>query len=99
MKFDEVLLEALASAAAFFASTGTADANVHPLSISGNGWVAILILVGFVAVIYFLIIGTLKVEERDARMGRKDETTKGWFGMHTDDSDDDDGHHHFHGHG
>jgi hypothetical protein len=99
MKLTEFLLEAAATAIAFLASAGTADAHVHPLSISGNGWVAILILLGFVAVIYFLIIGTLKVEERDARLGRKDETTKGWFGMRSDDSDDDDGHHHFHGHG
>jgi hypothetical protein len=98
MKLSEFLLEAFASATAYFASAGIADANAHPLSITGNGWVAILILLGFVAVIYFVIIGSLKVEERDARLGRKDDTTKGWFGMHDDDSDDD-GHHHFHGHG
>jgi hypothetical protein len=99
MKFSEFVLEAAASSIAFLASAGTADANVHPLSISGNGWIAVLLLLGFVAVIYLVIIGALKAEERDARLGRKDETTKGWFGMHTDDSDDDDGHHHFHGHG
>lgn len=98
MKLSEFLLEAAASVTAFLASAGIADAHEHPLSITGNGWVAIFILLGFVAVIYFLIIGALKVEERDARLGHKDDTSKGWFGMHSDDSDDD-GHHHFHGHG
>jgi len=99
MKFGEVVLEAVASSIAFMASAGTADAHVHPLSISGNGWIAILILFGFVAVIYGVIIGALQAEERDARLGRKEEATKGWFGMHSNDDDDDDGHHHFHGHG
>lgn len=99
MKLGDFLLEASVSATAFLASSGTADAHVHALSISGNGWVAILLILGFVAVIYFLIIGSLRVEERDARLGRKSDGTKGWFGMHSDDSDDDDGHHHFHGHG
>lgn len=99
MKFSEFVLEAAASSVAFLASAGTADANVHPLSITGNGWIAILLLLGFVAVIYGVIIGALKAEERDARLGRRDETNKGWFGPLYDDSDDDDGHHHFHGHG
>ena len=99
VKFSEFVLEAVASSIAFVASAGTADANVHPLSISGNGWIAVLLLLGFVVVIYGVIMGALNAEERDARLGRKDETTKGWFGMHNEDSDDDDGHHHFHGHG
>ena len=68
-----------------------------PLSISGNGWVVLLIIFGFVAVIYMLIIGSLKVEERDARLGRRDEGTKGWISARRD-SDDDDGHHSMDGH-
>lgn len=90
-------MEMLVSAGAFLAAVEPADANAHPLSISGNGWVALLVIFVFVAVIFFLIIGSLKVEERDARLGRRDNGTKGWIGMHRD-GDDDDGHHSVDGH-
>ena len=97
MKLNELLVELLLSAGAFLAAVEPADAHAHPLSIDGNGWVVLLIIFGFVAVIYMLIIGSLKVEERDARLGRREDGSKGWIGVHRD-SDDDDGHHSMDGH-
>ena len=99
MKLDQFLRRSLAIPVAWLLFTGAAQAGVHALSISGNGWIAILIPIVFVVVVLLVIVGSLKAEERDARLGRKSDETKGWFGTHNDDSDDDDGHHHFHGHG
>ena len=97
MKLDKLPYRALAAFVLFLAVSSTADADGRALSISGDGWVAILVALGFVAIIYFVIIGVLKVEERDARLGKHGDETKGWFGTHRDDGDDDDGHH-FGGH-
>ena len=56
------------------------------------GIVAVLIILFFVAVIYLLVIGPLKIEERDARLRRSgDGGEHGWFGTsghhHKDDED------------
>lgn len=65
----------------------------------GNGWVAGSVLLLFVVVVYMLIRGTMHVEERDARLGRRrTEDGGGWFGTFGSD-DDDDIHHHHGGHG
>ena len=77
---------------AFFALSAPARADAHPLSIEGNGWVAIFILLFFVAVIYLLIIGSMQAEERDGRLGRySGGHDHGWFGMSGRSNDDDDG--------
>jgi hypothetical protein len=74
-----------ANAAAMIARTPT---------ISGNGWVALGIIGGFVAVIYTLIMGALHVERRDAHLGRRgDRGDHGWFGFTRDDDDDAPDHH------
>ncbi len=66
---------------AMLATVQTAMAEAKPVSIEGNAWVAVLLIVGFVAVIYFVIIGSLGVERRDARLGRRDDHEHGWFGF------------------
>lgn len=80
---------------AWLALVEPAAAKAKPVSIEGNGWVALLVILFFVAVIYFLVIGPLKIEERDARLRRSgDGGEHGWFGTsghhhHDDDGDDD----------
>lgn len=69
------------AAVAMLATVETAMAEAKPVSIEGNAWVAVLLIVGFVAVIYFVIIGSLGVEKRDARLGRRDDHEHGWFGF------------------
>jgi hypothetical protein len=68
--------------------------DAHPVTIEGNGWVVIFIILFFVAVIYLLIIGSMQAEERDGRLRRYGGSGEhGWFGApgHSDDDDDDDG--------
>jgi hypothetical protein len=77
-------LELAAGASMVFATP--AWARAHPVSIHGNGWVAIFLILFAVAVIYVLIIGSLQAEERDGRLGRHDGGEHGWFGTS--------GHHH-----
>ena len=80
------------AAAAFLVAVQPASAEAKPVSIEGNAWVAILILLVLVAVIYFLVIGPLKIEERDARLRRNDGGAEhGWFGSPGHRHDDDDG--------
>lgn len=84
------------AAVALFAMVEPAAAEAKPVSIEGNGWVAVLIILFFVAVIYLLVIGPLKIEERDARLRRSgDGGEHGWFGTsghhHHDDDDGDSG--------
>ena len=73
----------LASVATTFLLTATtASAAAQTPTISGNGWVAIFMLIGLVAVIYFVIMGALSIESRDARMGRsRSKRDDGWFGL------------------
>ena len=64
--------------------------------VTGNGWLALGIIGVLVAVIYFLIRGSLHIEERDARRGSRDD---GWYGFFPHGSDDDDIHPHHGGNG
>ena len=79
------------AAIAMLATAQTALAEAKPGSIEGNAWVAVLLILGFVAVIYFVIIGSLGVERRDARLGRRDDREHGWFGHSGKTRDDRDG--------
>lgn len=92
MLIRNIIEKAEIATGAFFALAGPARADAHPLTIEGNGWVAIFILLFFVAVIYLLIIGSMQAEERDARLGRYGGGhDHGWFGMSGRGNDDDDG--------
>ena len=67
-------------------------------SISGNGWVALGIIAFLIAVIWFVIMGALHVERRDATLGRsRRKGDDGWFGIFpaggSDDEDAPDYHH------
>jgi hypothetical protein len=83
------------SAAALLA-TGTGTANAAAIiartpTISGNGWVALAIIGGFVAIVIMTIRGALHVERRDAALGRRhDRGDHGWFGV-APRRDDEDG--------
>ena len=91
MLIRNIIEKAEIAAGAFFAFSGPARADAHPLTIEGNGWVAIFILLFFVAVIYLLIIGSMQAEERDGRLGRYGGGDHGWFGVSGRGDDDDDG--------
>lgn len=69
-----------------------ASADAQTPTISGNGWVALFIILGAVAIIYFLIMGALSIETRDARLGRgRSNRDDGWFGIFpTSDPEEDD---------
>lgn len=59
-------------------------------SISGNGWVALGIIALLIGVVWFLIMGALHVERRDASLGRgRRRTDDGWFGIFPAGSDDE----------
>ena len=59
-------------------------------SISGNGWVALAIIAFLIAVIWFVIMGALHVERRDATLGRsRRKGDDGWFGIFPAGRDDD----------
>ena len=72
-----------ASAALMLTTTSsTAHSIARTPTISGNGWVALFIIVAFVGAIYMLIAGALHVERRDARLGRgRSRSDDGWFGI------------------
>jgi|GEM_PF-3646390 len=94
MAFRNIIEKLELAAVALFAMVEPAAAEAKPVSIEGNGWVAVLIILFFVAVIYLLVIGPLKIEERDARLRRSgDGGEHGWFGTsgHHHKDDDDDG--------
>ena len=96
------LLASVAAAAALMEWPRLADAaTVAPMPIViGNGWLALGLVVLFVVVVYMLIRGTMHVEERDARLGRRRSDDGGWIGYFNAPDDDDDIHHHGgHGHG
>ena len=66
-------------------------ADAHAITVEGNAWVIIAVIVFVVVVIYFLIIGSMQAEERDGRLGRgRSGHEHGWFGM-SGGKDDDDG--------
>jgi hypothetical protein len=77
--------------AAFVGSVHVANAAVAKTpSISGNGWVALGIIAFLIGVIWFLIMGALHVERRDASLGRgRRRTDDGWFGIFPAGADDE----------
>jgi hypothetical protein len=77
------------AAMALSAFPSAADAQTP--TISGNGWVALAIIGGFVAIIYFTVMGALHVERRDATLGRRGGHDHGWFGAVPLRDDDEDG--------
>ena len=85
------ILTIAAASALMTSAPGNATAIIaRTPSISGNGWVALGIIGGFVAVVYTLIAGALHVERRDARLGRRPGGAEhGWFGTVVSDDDDD----------
>jgi hypothetical protein len=87
-----IIEKAELAAAAFVGMTSPAWAiDAQPVSIDGNAWVAIFIILFFVAVIYLLIIGSMQAEERDGRLGRYGGSNdNGWFAP-PGRKDDDDG--------
>lgn len=92
MLIRNIVEKAELAAGSFVALSGVARADAQPLTIEGNGWVAIAIILFFVAVIYLLIIGSMQAEERDGRLGRYGGGHEhGWFGVPGRSDDDDDG--------
>jgi len=71
------------TATALLGVSGVANAVARTPTITGNGWVALLIIAAFVGTIYLLIMGTLHVEKRDAHLfgGRRTRDEGGWFGI------------------
>ena len=69
----------------------------HTPSITGHAWIAMVLLVGFIAMIVMVVFGSLHMEKRDARLGRRGDGGGFMFPFHGDD--DDDIHHHGGGHG
>jgi len=61
-----------AAAAASIAKTPT---------ISGNAWVALVVIAVLVGTIFLLIMGALQVERRDAAFGRGRRHNNGWYGI------------------
>lgn len=92
MKQQPFLQKAIPSLVASIMTALSAHAESHAVTIEGNGWVAIFVILFFVAVIYFIIIGSLQTEERDGRLGRYNGGhDHGWFGMSGRRGDDDGG--------
>ncbi len=77
------------TATTLLSSATTASATAQTPTISGNGWGAIFILIGMVAIIYFVILGTLSTDARDERTGSKRDD--GWFGIFPVSDPDHDG--------
>lgn len=93
MLIRNIIEKAEIAAGAIVALTEPAWAmDAQPVTIEGNAWVAIFVILFFVAVIYFLIIGSMQAEERDGRLGRYGGSgDHGWFGAPGRSEDDDDG--------
>lgn len=90
MSMQKIWQQVAAGGGLFLSSATTARATAHALTISGNAWVGIMIIIGFVAIIYFVIMGALQTEERDARLRRGGGGGEaGWFGFSYRDDDDD----------
>jgi hypothetical protein len=73
-----------------------AAAISHTPSISGNGWVAMALLIGFIVMIVMVVFGALHIEKRDARLGRRRRGDGALFPFPHGSDDDEDGHHHGH---
>jgi hypothetical protein len=91
MLIRNIIEKAEIAAAALVGTTSSAWAiDAQPVTIEGNGWVAIFIILFFVAVIYLLIIGSMQAEERDGRLGRYGGSNDhGWFAPPGRNDDDD----------
>ena len=91
MLIRNIIEKAEIAAGAFVAFTEPAWAmDAHPVTIEGNAWVAIFVILFFVAVIYLLIIGSMQAEERDGRLGRYGGSNDhGWFAPPGHGHDDD----------
>jgi hypothetical protein len=81
---------AIAAVMSAVPTAANAATRAAPPIITGNGWLALGIIGVLVAVIYFVIRGTLHIEDRDFRRGPRDD---GWWGFFPTGSDDDDIHH------
>src|SRR5258708_33430490 len=78
-------------------ASASARALAHTPSISGNGWVALGLIIGFIAMIVMVVFGALHLEKRDAYLGRRRDD--GYLFPLPGGSDHDDFHHHGGGHG
>ena len=74
-----------------FLEPAIAGAVAHTPSISGNAWVAMALLIGFIGLIVLVVYGSLHLEKRDARLGRRNRD--GGFLYPIVGGDDDDIHH------
>lgn len=74
---------------------GLAGAIAHTPSITGNSWVAMLILIGFIGLIVLIVSGALHLDKRDARLGRRGDDGA----LFPIPGNDDDDFHHTGGHG
>jgi hypothetical protein len=90
----------IAAVAAFAAllEPAVAGALSHTPSITGNGWVAMALIIGFIGLIILVVFGALHMEKRDARLGRRRGDDGALFPFPGGNDDDDDIHHHG-GHG
>lgn len=90
----------IATVAAFvaFLEPAVAGALSHTPSISGNAWVAMALIIGFIGLIILVVFGALHLERRDARLGRRNDDGA-LFPFPGGNDDDDDFHHHGGGHG
>jgi len=77
-----------AAVAVLLATAGAAHAVARTPTISGNGWVGLLIIGVLVGTLYMLIMGALHVERRDARLGRA-RRNSGWYGIFPAQSPDE----------
>ena len=82
----------LAATLVAFLEPAVAGAVAHTPSISGNAWVAMALLIGFIGLIILVVYGSLHLEKRDARMGRRGRD--GGFLAPIVGNDDDDHIHH-----
>ena len=93
-------ISAALGAALFGLSTHpvAARAIAQTPSISGNGWVALGLIIAFIFMIVMVVFGALHLERRDAYLGRRRDD--GYlFPIPGQGGDDDDFHHHGgHGH-
>lgn len=87
-----MLRSLMAFAALLVLTAEPAFAVAHTPSISGNAWVALALLLGFIGLIVMVVFGTLHIEKRDARLGRRGD--RGYI-LPVDGDDDI---HHPHGH-
>lgn len=78
---------ATAASLALLGASPAMAAVARTPSISGNGWVAVGILLFIVGAIWLMIRGALHLERRDAWLGRSDHG-HGWF-VHDDDDNGD----------